>query len=109
MRHEVELAEGMSRTFRERPQPTPITYLKVALLLVAITAVEVGIFYIEFLNPVIVPMFFVLSATKFALVVMFYMHLKFDNRLFSALFVGGLLLAVSVTLALLALFRAITV
>jgi len=37
-----------------------------------------------------------LSILKFSLVVLWFMHLKFDNRLFSQLFVGGLLLALSV-------------
>jgi cytochrome c oxidase subunit 4 len=46
----------------------------------------------------------VLSATKFALVAMFYMHLRYDARLFSGLFVGGLALALTVFLAVLSLF-----
>ena len=46
-----------------------------------------------------------LSGAKFALVVMFYMHLKYDARLFSGLFVGGLALAISVSFALMALLH----
>jgi len=45
-----------------------------------------------------------LSALKFALVVMFYMHLKFDHRLFSWLFVVPMALAAAVILALMKLF-----
>ena len=41
---------------------------------------------------------------KFALVVMFYMHLKFDNRFFSFLFGGPLLLALAVVVSLLFIF-----
>ena len=70
--------------------PTPGTYVKIAILLAIITAVEVWIFYIESMAGVLVPVFIVLSAVKFVLVAMFYMHLKFDERLFSAFFVGGL-------------------
>ena len=84
--------------------PTPLTYAIVAAILGAITGIEVGIFYVEALEDVIIPIFLVLSATKFAMVAMFYMHLKFDHRLFSGFFVGGLLLASSVLIALLALF-----
>ena len=36
---------------------------------------------------------------------MYFMHLKFDSRLFSSFFVGGLLLAGAVLIALLALFH----
>ena len=49
-----------------------------------------------------------LSAAKFALVVLFYMHLKFDSRLFSGVFVGGLLLAVAVAVTLMSLFQVLS-
>ena len=53
---------------------------------------------------VLVPVLLVLSAAKFTLVVMFYMHLKTDSRFFSFLFGAPLLLAMGVLLALLLLF-----
>ena len=89
---------------REVAHPTPRTYVTIAALLALITGIEVWIFYIEAIKDVIIPMFIVLSLVKFAMVAMFYMHLKFDERLFSAFFVGGLILATSVVLALMALF-----
>jgi cytochrome c oxidase subunit 4 len=89
---------------READHPTPLTYVKIATILVIITAVEVGIFYIDALANVLIPIFIALSAVKFALVAMFYMHLKFDERLFSWLFVGGMLLATFMILALMTLF-----
>ena len=52
----------------------------------------------------LVPILLVLSTIKFAMVVMWFMHLKFDNKLFSVLFIGGLVLAGLVLLALLLLF-----
>jgi cytochrome c oxidase subunit 4 len=94
----------ISTHIREAAHPTPRTYASVAAVLAAITGVEVGIFYIEAIRGVVIPMFIVLSAAKFAMVAMFYMHLKFDSRLFSGLFVGGLMLAASVIIALMALF-----
>ena len=87
--------------------PTPGTYAKIAAILGVITAVEVGIFYIEAIRGLLVPIFIVLSAVKFALVAMFYMHLKFDERLFSWLFVGGRMLASIVILALMTLLGAL--
>jgi caa(3)-type oxidase subunit IV len=85
--------------------PTPRTYFKVAMTLVVITAAEVGVFYIEALGKGIIPILVVLSTAKFALVAMFYMHLRYDARLFSGFFVGGLVLAVLVVLAVLSLFK----
>jgi cytochrome c oxidase subunit 4 len=86
--------------------PTPFTYFKVAMTLAAITAAEVGVFYIEDLGHGIIPILVVLSGVKFALVAMFYMHLQFDSRLFSVLFFGGLALAASIAVALMGLFGA---
>ena len=85
--------------------PTPLTYFKVAMTLSVITAAEVGIFYIEDLGIGIVPILVVLSTVKFAMVAMFYMHLKYDSRLFTSFFVTGLMLAFVVVIAVLALFR----
>ena len=56
-------------------------------------------------EPLLPPILLTLSAIKFAMVAMFFMHLKFDNRLFSSFFVGGLLLAGGLLIALLALFQ----
>ena len=90
---------------REPAHPTPFTYLKVALILATLTAIEVGVFYVDSLRPAFLIIFLLLSAVKFSLVVLFYMHLKFDSRLFSGVFIGGLLLAVTVGLLLMALFQ----
>ena len=85
--------------------PTPLTYFKVAMTLSVITAIEVAIFYVEDLGKGIIPILTVLSIAKFAMVAMFYMHLKYESRLFSSFFVTGLILAALVVLAVLALFR----
>ena len=86
--------------------PTPAEYVNIGLLLAAITAVEVAVYYIDALSSVLVPVLVVLSMTKFALVVLWFMHLKFDNRLFSTFFTGGLLLALAVFIVVLATLRA---
>ena len=93
---------------REAAHPTPFTYVKVAFTLAALTGVEVGVFYVDALEPAFLPIFILLSIAKFALVVMFYMHLKFDSRLFSWIFVGGLLLAITVTVVLMSLFQVLS-
>ena len=85
--------------------PTPGTYFKVAMTLTAITAVEVVVFFFEWLGHGIIPILVVLSLVKFALVAMFYMHLRYDHKIFSTMFVAGLCLAMLVSFALLGLFK----
>ena len=85
--------------------PTAGMYFKIAMILSVVTAIEVGIFYLTWLSYWIIPILFVLSAGKFTLVVMYYMHLKFDHKLFTLLFVGGFVLATSVIFALIFLFQ----
>lgn len=83
---------------------TTATYLRIAAILVMITIIEVGVFYVPTFQTLLVPILLVLSAVKFALVVMFYMHLKFDNRFFAFLFGGPLLLGLAVVVSLLFIF-----
>lgn len=85
--------------------PTPSMYFKVAMTLTIITAIEVGIFYLEWLGYGIIPILVILSGAKFAMVAMFYMHLKYEHRLFSTMFVCGLVLASAVVFALMFLFN----
>ena len=80
------------------------TYLRVAAILVIITLIEVGVFYVPAFQSALVPILLVLSAVKFALVVMFYMHLKFDSRFFTFLFGGPLLLGFLVVVSLLLIY-----
>ncbi|MCH7577011.1 MAG: cytochrome C oxidase subunit IV family protein [Chloroflexi bacterium] len=75
-----------------RAHPGPLEYVKIGLILAVITAVEVGIYYVEAIEDALVPILIALSALKFTLVVMWFMHLKFDNRVFSWLLAGGLAL-----------------
>ena len=88
----------------EHPHPTAKKYMAVATILVFLTVIEVAIFYMPQMKPVLVPCLLTLSAIKFAIVAMFYMHLKFDARIFSWLFVVPMALAAAVILALMALF-----
>ncbi len=81
------------------------TYVVIGLILTIITAVEVAVFYIPAMHPVMAPVLLSLSAVKFILVIMFYMHLKFDSRLFSTVFVAPLILAITVVISLFILFK----
>jgi cytochrome c oxidase subunit 4 len=88
----------------EQPHPTAGTYIRVAVILTVLTVLEIGVFYVPEFHPVLAPVLLTLSAVKFAIVVMFYMHLKMDSRFFTFLFGGPLLLAGGVMLGLMFLF-----
>ena len=88
----------------EHAHPSVKTYIAVGVVLTVITLVEVGVYYVPSFHPVLAPTLLVLSAAKFTLVVMFYMHLKADNKLFTFIFSLPLLIAASVAIVLLFLF-----
>ena len=99
----------------ETGHPSPLTYFKVAITLSALTAAEFGIFYWEGIGYWIIPILGLMSAAKFILVAMYYMHLKFEASvpmgggrrvpIFSVMFVAGLIVAAGVVFALMALFE----
>lgn len=74
--------------------PSEWEYIKVALILGVITLAEVAIVYVESLEGLLVPILLAMSLLKFALVVLWFMHLRTDNKLFRRLFVTGIILAI---------------
>jgi cytochrome c oxidase subunit IV len=90
--------------------PTWKQYKWVALILTLITILEVWVYYIPSFvaTKLFVPSLLIMSAVKFAIVVMFYMHLKYDHKLFRALFTGPLIIAILTMLVLLLLFHQIS-
>jgi cytochrome c oxidase subunit 4 len=84
---------------------TTTTYLVIAAILTVITIIEVGVFYVPTMKPVLAPTLLLLSAAKFTLVVGFYMHLRYDHSLFRFVFVAPLTLILVVVVGLLFLFR----
>jgi cytochrome c oxidase subunit 4 len=82
-------------------QHTKPNYIGVFIALVVLTATEVAVTYLPVPRlPVLIP----LSITKAVLVVLFYMHLKYDRRLFSGLFLIGVFGALSVIIVFNLLF-----
>ena len=85
--------------------PTWREYKWVALILTVITVIEVWVYYTPFAkSPLFVPALLIMSAVKFAIVVLFYMHLKYDHKLFKALFTGPLMIAMATLISLMFLF-----
>jgi cytochrome c oxidase subunit 4 len=83
------------------------TYWLIAVVLGIITMLEVAVFYVPLLHSVIVPILLVLSTAKFALVAMFFMHLKFDKPILTTVFAGGLIVATVIIISMMLLFGAI--
>ncbi|HXG44461.1 MAG TPA: cytochrome C oxidase subunit IV family protein [Gemmatimonadales bacterium] len=108
--HAVAHAEAHAET---HAHPTPGLYARVAITLFVLTALEVAAYEVArdpvaplhgAVEPILVPILLVLSAAKFALVAMFYMHLKQDEPLLSGVFVFALIIAALIIVALMILF-----
>ncbi len=81
--------------------PGALEYAQIGVILAIITAIEVAIYYLGLSQTVLVLFLLGFSAIKFSMVVLWFMHLKFDNRLFSSMFVLGFVLAIAIfTIAL---------
>ena len=94
------------RAHAHRGHPSPREYVRIFLLLAAITTVEVALYYVrDDLGSWFIPMLFGLAVTKFALVVLWFMHLRFDDRRFSRFFMIGLAGAATLYLIVLISFR----
>ena len=82
---------------------TPLSYTLIGIILSILTFIEFRIFYIKSLGPLMIPLLIILSLGKFILVVGFFMHLRFDNKLLTYIFTVGFLLAVAIFMILLIL------
>ena len=85
--------------------PTWKTYVVIGFILTAITAIEVAIFYVPALSKVLIPTLLVLSGAKFLIVVLWYMHLKFDSKVFGRVFWAPFALAILVVVGMIILFK----
>lgn len=81
----------------------PRQYVTIFVVLTVITAVELLVSYSGMTMVGLMAILFPLSALKFGIVVALFMHLRFDSPFFTKMFVGPLILASCVLLALLVL------
>jgi cytochrome c oxidase subunit 4 len=89
-------------------EPTDRQYIWIAVLLAGLTALEIAATEVGPDGPWLVPALLVMMAVKFFVVVSFFMHLRFDSRLFSLMFYIGLTFAVVLYTAVLATFHFFT-
>ena len=88
----------------EHPHPEPRTYVAVAIWLAIATAIEVGLYYIDLPDGLMIGLLLFFAIIKFALVVLYFMHLKFDALIFRRLMLTGIILALSVYIIVLLTF-----
>jgi cytochrome c oxidase subunit 4 len=79
--------------------PTEAQYVRVAVVLAVLTAIEVSLYYLKAQRTITNGALLVLAGAKFCLVALYFMHLRFDNRILRRFFVGGFALAVFVYVA----------
>jgi cytochrome c oxidase subunit 4 len=112
-------SEGVEQTARptepqavaEEPElsahPGPKQYVMVAVWLALATGIEVAWYYLNVPHALFVSLLLVLAFLKFSLVVLWFMHLRFDSPIFRRMFVTGILLAITVYLIVLVIFGAL--
>ena len=77
--------------------PSDLTFIKVALILAVITGIETSTYWwMDDAHDAAMVTLFVMMGIKFFMILLWFMHLKFDSKLFSLLFYLGLFLAVGV-------------
>jgi cytochrome c oxidase subunit IV len=69
--------------------PTPAEYVRIALILAVLTALEVSTYYFDF-GRAGIPLLIVLMIIKFVMVASFFMHLRYDTKLFGRFMYTGL-------------------
>ncbi len=105
---EETVRDTKEQALEEEPElsrhPEPRQYVVVAVALAIVTALEVAVFYVDVPRVLFITLLLVMSAVKFSLVVLWFMHLRFDSRIFRRLFISGIILAVFVYAVVLAIF-----
>ena len=74
--------------------PTPKKYVQIAIVLGILTAIEIALYYTEDIVGVLTdPILIILAVGKFIIVVGWFMHLRFENKMVNRFFTGGMILA----------------
>ncbi len=105
----VETSEQapVRRAGRTVRHPSPREYVRIAVVLAVVTAAEVAVYYLDWVHEhgLLIPLLFLFALVKFSLVVLWYMHLRFDSRTYARFFVMGLAGALTLYMAVLLMFR----
>jgi cytochrome c oxidase subunit 4 len=85
--------------------PSDLKYIKIAAILAVVTLGEVLTYTFDITGHLLVLILIPMMIFKFAVVAGYFMHLKFDSKLFTTMFVAGLLFALGVYLVMLTVFE----
>lgn len=90
----------------DHDHPSDGVYIKIALILGVLTAIEVATYFleggeVEASRKILVPIILVIMVIKFAIVALYFMHLKFDDPILSRIFLAGILIALAVFIVML--------
>jgi caa(3)-type oxidase subunit IV len=98
--HEAELPSPV----RRHAHPSNKEYVRIGLILAVLTGLEIATSYMVE-GTIQIVLLFAGMAVKFALVVLWFMHLKFDSKMYSRFFVMGVAGAVTLYAVVLMTFR----
>ena len=74
--------------------PTPKKYVQIAIVLGILTAIEIALYYTEDIVGVFTdPILIILAVGKFIIVVGWFMHLRFENKMVNRFFTVWMILA----------------
>jgi len=85
--------------------PSDLQYVYIALFLALVTAAEVAVYYVKSFKGLLVYILATMAVVKFSVVVMFFMHLRFDSKVFRRFFVTGIILAMFCYVSVLSTFH----
>jgi cytochrome c oxidase subunit IV len=95
---ETEATEAVEHTNEAAEHhPGPAEYVKIAAILAVVTLIEVAAYYVTGIpDGILSASLLIMMVIKFAMVGLWFMHLRFDSKLFRRLFVTGIVLALIV-------------
>lgn len=102
--HDTVGPDGRLEAPAEHSHPSDWKYVQIAIVLALLTALEVSVHYVDF-GPLSMPVLMITMVIKFWLVVVWFMHLKFDHPIFKRIFYMGLFVAIAVYVIALSTFR----
>jgi cytochrome c oxidase subunit 4 len=88
-----------------KQHPSAKEYIRIGIILAFLTGFEVWLSYSGLSGGLLVGLLVATMITKFALVAMWFMHLRFDDRRYSRFFLIGIALAATLYLIVLLLFQ----
>ena len=90
----------------EHHTPSDRYFIKIAIILAVVTALETSTYWWpKSLETVGVISLLIMMTIKFFMIVMVFMHLKFDSKIFSLMFYTGMVLAIGVYMVFLFTFQ----